>query len=181
MGTINLADAKVSYEGQELPAINLISRLQTQIHEMACRMAAIADTLGDLQAALLNSTTVEVKLTLSREDFGRFRALGGMDDNERIRKAVLALIHPEASEIPQSPFESKSPATADDAGLTAPPDAQILQEPPVAAVPSARKKLTTTCPVCHYLIDLPDASKNQLSVEVICENCGAKSLLKSRL
>jgi len=181
MGTINLADAKVSYEGQELPAINLISKLQTQIHEMACRMAAIADTLGDLQAALLNSTTVEVKLTLSREDFGRFRALGGMDDNERIRKAVLALIHPEASEIPQIPIESKLSAKADGYRPDATPDERIVQEQPIAVETSARKKLTTTCPVCHYLIDLPETSKNQLSVEVICENCGAKSLLKSRL
>lgn len=181
MSTINLADAKVTYEGQELPAVILISKLQTQINEMACRMAAVADTLGDLQAALLNSTTVEVKLTLSREDFGRFRALGGTDDNERIRTAVLALIHPGAADILQSPIASKSSATADGARPTTPPDAKILQEPPVAVELSARKKLTTTCPVCHYLIDLPDAPKNQLSVEVICENCGAKSLLKSRL
>jgi DNA-directed RNA polymerase subunit RPC12/RpoP len=179
MSTINLADAKVSYEGQELPAINLISKLQMQIHEMACRMAAIADTLGDLQAALLNSTTVEVKLTLSKEDFGRFRALGGMDDNERIRKAVLALIQPDASDI--GPVEPTSPATADGPRTAVPPDARISQEQPVAAEPFSRRKLTTTCPVCHYSIDLPESSKDQLSVEVKCENCGAKSLLKSRL
>ena len=104
MSTINLADAKVSYEGQNLPAINLISKLQTQLQEAAYRMAAIASTLGDLQAALLNSNTVEVKLTLSKEDFGRFRSLGGMDDSERIRKAVMTLIHPEEAEFPQVPL-----------------------------------------------------------------------------
>ena len=82
MGIINLADAKVAYEGQVLPAINLISKLQTQLHEAASRIAVIATTLGDLQTALLNSHTVEVKLTLSKEDYGKFRVIGGMDDND---------------------------------------------------------------------------------------------------
>ena len=49
MSTIDLADAKVSYEGKNLPAVNLISKLQTQLLEAANRMAAIASTLGDLQ------------------------------------------------------------------------------------------------------------------------------------
>jgi hypothetical protein len=46
MGTINLEDAKVSYEGQNLPAIHLIGKLQTELEEAALRMAAIASTLG---------------------------------------------------------------------------------------------------------------------------------------
>ena len=41
MSTINLADAKVSYEGQNLPAINLIGKLQTELQEVACRLAVI--------------------------------------------------------------------------------------------------------------------------------------------
>jgi hypothetical protein len=91
MGIINLADVKVSYEGQTLPAINLISKLQTQLRDAASRIAAIAETLGDLQTALLNSHTVEVKLTLSKEDYGRFKSMEGMDDSERIRKALYDL------------------------------------------------------------------------------------------
>jgi len=99
MGIINLADANVSYEGQTLPAINLISRLQTQLREAACRIATIAETLGDLQTALLNSHTVEVKLTLSKEDYGRFKSMEGMDDSERIRKAIMTVIHPKEADI----------------------------------------------------------------------------------
>jgi len=48
MNMINLEDAKVSYESQTLPAIDLIGKLRTQLREAASRMAAIAETLGDL-------------------------------------------------------------------------------------------------------------------------------------
>jgi len=150
MSNIDLANAKVIYEGKELPAIHLISILQTQLNEAACRIAGIAATLSDLQAALLNSNTVEVKLTLSKEDFGRFKSLEGADDGERIRKAVLAVIHPEKTEVtsrPAAPIE---------------------------------KALTTKCPRCQSLIELPEVPDNQWSVEVICGVCDAKYLVKAK-
>jgi hypothetical protein len=110
MGMINLADVLVSYEGQTLPAIHLISRLQTQLREATGRIATIAETLGVLQTALLNSHTVEVKLTLSKEDYGRLRSLEGVDDSERIRKAIMAVIHPEGAGISIKTSESRPAA-----------------------------------------------------------------------
>jgi DNA-directed RNA polymerase subunit RPC12/RpoP len=203
MSTINLEDAKVSYEGQNLPAIHLISKLQTQLQEAACRMAVIASTLGDLQAALLNSNTVEVKLTLSKEDYGRFRSLGGMDDSERVRKAVMTLIHPEESEFPPSPVESRPAVTpggprpvappvefrpeftqAAEPVLTHDPEPQpverIFHEQPISAAPPIKQKSTTKCPRCQSLIDLPETSNNQWSVEIKCGSCGVKYLVKSK-
>jgi DNA-directed RNA polymerase subunit RPC12/RpoP len=203
MSTINLEDAKVSYEGQNLPAIHLISKLQTQLQEAACRMAVIASTLGDLQAALLNSTTVEVKLTLSREDYDRFKSLGGMDDGERIRKAVMTLIHPEESEFPPSPVESRQAVTSGGPGPVAAPvesrpeftqakasalihDSEpksverIFPGQPIAVEPPIKQKSTTKCPRCQSLIDLPETSNNQWSVEIKCGNCGVKYLVKSK-
>jgi len=203
MSTINLEDAKVSYEGQNLPAINLISKLQTQLQEAACRMAVIASTLGDLQAALLNSNTVEAKLTLSREDYGRFKSLGGMDDSDRILKAVMTLIHPEESEFPPSPAESRPAVTPGGPRPVAPPVAsqpaftqavepvrthdpepqpvtRIFPEQPIAAEPPIKPKSTTKCPRCQSLIDLPETSNNRWSVEIKCGNCGVKYLVKSK-
>jgi DNA-directed RNA polymerase subunit RPC12/RpoP len=181
MSTINLEDAKISYEGQNLPAINLISKLQTQLQEAACRMAVIASTLGDLQAALLNSNTVEAKLTLSREDYGRFKSLGGMDDSDRILKAVMTLIHPEES----STLESRPafPQAAEPVRTHDPephPVERIFPEQPIAAEPPIKPKSTTKCPRCQSLIDLPEASNNRWSVEIKCGNCGVKYLVKSK-
>lgn len=201
MGIINLADAKVSYEGQTLPAINLISKLQTQLREAACRIATIAETLGDLQTALLNSHTVEVKLTLSKEDYGRFKSTEGMDDSERIRKAIMTVIHPEEAGIsreagesrPAVPFVESSPApppvestpmiTKSAEPIQSPvpelqPIEKTLQEQPIASEPAIKKKSTTKCPTCQSLIDLPEMLNDEWPVELKCGNCGAKCLMK---
>ena len=201
MNMINLEDAKVSYESQTLPAIDLIGKLRTQLREAAARMAAIAETLGDLQTALLNSHTVEVKLTLSKEDYDKFRSLGGMDDNERIRKAVMDVIHPEevqnssgsdeprpettvTESIPVSPAaEPPSLTTKSSEPIPPPvPEPQAVEQPfeeqPIDAETPIKKKLITKCPTCQSLIDLPEATNDQWPVELKCGNCGSKCLVK---
>jgi DNA-directed RNA polymerase subunit RPC12/RpoP len=201
MNIINLEDAKVSYEGQMLPALDLIGKLQTQLREEASRIAAIAETLGDLQTSLLNSHTIEVKLTLSKDDYDKFRALGGMDDNERIRKALMEMFHPKeeqnssGSDEPgtASPFVASSPAPASVESQSAttnssepipPPNAespaveQSFQEQPIAVETPIKKKLITKCPTCQSLIDLPETSDDQWPVELKCSNCGSKCLVK---
>lgn len=192
MSTINLADAKVSYEGQSLPATHLLGKLQTQLQEVACRLATISSTLGDLQAALLNSETIEVKLTLSREDAGRLRSLEGVDDGERIRRAVMSLIRPEGAEPARAADESRPAAAAGDSRPAAPQGYEIRplvttageqaprhQSQPIAGDAPTPKRLTTTCPTCQSPMDIPEMLNNQSSMEVRCENCGAKSLVKS--
>jgi len=174
MGNINLADVKLDYEGQTLPAINLLNRLQIQIKETAYLLAAIADTLGELQAALLNQTTVEVKLTLPKEDWTRFRALDGDDDSERVRRAVLSLIArgpvAEADRLP--PGEPKAaPGEAPEER-----DRGASTEKPLAPRHPSQSA-SALCPTCHSIIWLPKIPKGQWSLEVKCESCGAKSIL----
>jgi DNA-directed RNA polymerase subunit RPC12/RpoP len=165
-------------------------------------MAAIASTLGDLHAALLNSNMLEVKLTLSKADYDRFRSLGGMDDSERIRKAVMNLIHPEEAGLLPRPVESRGEVTPGGSGAAAPPFEsraevtqaaepvrphdpaprlveRILPERPVAAEPPVEQQATTKCPRCQSLIELPETSDSQWSVEIKCGNCGVRYLVKS--
>ena len=201
MNIINLDDAKVSYEGQTLPAVNLIGKLQMQLREASSRMTAIAKTLGDLQTALLNSHTVEVKLTLSKEDYNKFRSLGGMDDNERIRKAIMNVIYPAEAENSSGsgesgtamPFVGSSPApppVEPQSEITKPsepippPDPEPLaaeqsfREQSITPETAIKKKLITKCPTCQSLIDLPEASNDQWPVELKCGNCGSRCLVK---
>jgi DNA-directed RNA polymerase subunit RPC12/RpoP len=201
MNIINLEDAKVSYEGQTIPAVDLIGKLQTELRDAVSQMAAIAETLGNLQTALLNCHTVEVKLTLSKEDYHKFQTLGGMDDNERIRQAVMNIIHPEKKGIPPisgepgpaTPFVESSPAPSSAEPQTvavkssesiAPPTPerpaaeQAQQERPIAAETPIKKKLLTKCPTCQSLIDLPETTDDQWPVELKCGNCGSKCLVK---
>ena len=201
MNMVNLEDVKVSYEGQTLPAVKLIGTLQTQLRETASRMAAVAATLENLQTALLNSHTVEVKLTLSMEDYNKFQSLGGMDDNERIRKAVMNVIHPEAANIspgPDKPIPSATyvasapapssveppPVTTKASEPIPPPEPepqaaeQTFPERPFAAEIPIKKKLITKCPTCQSLIELPETTNDLWPIELKCGNCGAKCLLK---
>jgi hypothetical protein len=185
MSIINLADAKVSYEGQTLPAINLISKLQLQLQEAASRVATIAAMLGQLQTALLNAQTVEVKLTLSKEDYEKFSTLGGVDDSDRIRKAVMNVIRSEEAEkSPVSIVSRTVVAEAVEPVLSPNPEPQavgrVFPEQLVASEIDAKKKPTTKCPRCQSQIDLPEFSSEQWPIEVKCGNCGAKCLIKSK-
>lgn len=200
MGLIHLEEANVSYEGQTLPAIHLISRLQTQLRESACRIATIAETLGDLQTALLNSHTVEVKLTLSQEDYGRFKSMEGMDDSERIRKAIMTVIHPREAGIPREAGESKPSTSITDSNLaqspveSAPviaksadpirppaPEPQDVKktftEQPVALEPAIKKRSTAKCSTCRSSIDLPETINDEWPVELKCGTCGTKCIM----
>ncbi len=185
MNIINLADAKVTYEGQTLPAVNLISKLQVQLQETASRVAAMAAVLGQLQTALLNSHSVEVKLTLSKEDYDRFRALGGVDDSDRIRKALLNLIRSEETEPSPASLEPGIIVAEELSPVVSPvPEPQavkrVFQDQPVATEISPKKKPVTKCPRCQSQIDLAEYSSDQWPVEVKCGNCGAKCLIKSK-
>ncbi|MEW6334455.1 MAG: hypothetical protein AB1558_09310 [Thermodesulfobacteriota bacterium] len=200
MGMINLADAKISYEGQTLPAIHLISRLQAQLRESACRIATIAETLGDLQTALLSFQTVEVKLTLSKEEYDRFKRMEGADDGERIYKAVMTAIHPGQVGASGEADAPRTPASAPESSKLAPPveSAPVTEKPaeperPQAPEPQAAgntfpapgitpafaqgESPTTRCPTCQSVIDLPETSRPAWPLQIKCENCGGKSIV----
>jgi predicted Zn finger-like uncharacterized protein len=126
-----------------------------------------------------------VKLTLSKDDYDKFRALGGVDDSDRIRKALMNLIRSEEVEISHAPLESRIVVSEAAAPVLTPnpeqqPVKRVFQEQPVAAELSSKKKPVTKCPRCQAQIDLTEFSSEQWPVEVKCGNCGAKCLIKSR-
>ncbi|MCE5264064.1 MAG: hypothetical protein LLG97_11080 [Deltaproteobacteria bacterium] len=198
MGSINLDEAKVPYDGQDLPAVELIGKLQAQLQEAASRMAGIASTLGDIHAALLNANMIEVKLTLSKEDYDRFKSLGGGDDGERIRKAVMNMIHCDGSEPAPGPAEFRQTVSTPRAAEPIAPPAQAVTAPELphsqewqpaerispaelaTTEPPIERPSTTRCPRCQSPIELPESSDGSWSVEIKCENCGVKYLVKSR-
>lgn len=198
MSIVNLSDAKIKYEGQSLPAINLISKLQTQLNEAVSRLDAISSALGELQAALLNSHTVEVKLTLTKEDYGRFTTLKGRDDSERIRNAVMKVIHPsetepvtKTSELVQENvngekkppiilFETHPETTEEKIINLATEQKPDVKNQTIITEHAIKPKTMTKCPRCQSLIEIPDVSNRQWPLEVQCSNCGSKCLIKSK-
>ena len=148
-------------------------------------MAVMAATLGQLQTALLNSHSVEVKLTFSKDDYDRFRTLGGVDDSDRIRKALMNVIHSEESVFSPVSVESRSVvAEAEEPVVSLNPEPRAVvrafQVQPVVSEMGLKKKSATKCPRCQSQIDLTEFSSDQWPVEVKCSNCGAKCLIKSK-
>jgi hypothetical protein len=103
----------------------------------------------------------------------------------------MTVIHPEESGVSPIPGEFRPTASPDFRPLVTPepvlpsnPEPQlverILQEQLVDEESPNIKKSTTSCPRCQSLIDLPEASNNQLPVEIKCGKCGAKYLVKSK-
>jgi len=80
------------------------------------------------------------------------------------------LIHPEKADASPGPVLPHEPKLQ--------PVERAFDEKPIATEPSIKKKPTTKCPRCQSLIDLPEASNDQWSLEIQCGTCGAKYLVK---
>lgn len=92
MSEINLEDAKINYEGKWLSAEDLTNMIQEKMQSGDMKIANLAAILEELNNALENSHTLEIKLILSTEDYEKLKTLGGEDDRESIRQAIFAFI-----------------------------------------------------------------------------------------
>ncbi len=184
MGTIDLADVNIAYEGEMLSVIDLVGKLRGQLNDASARLAAVTTALGDLQTTLVDSHTVELKLTLSTEDYGRIKSLAGVDDNDRIRKVIMSVIHPAKADNAYESVECRAAEEVteamNNAAQLSPQVEHFSQAYPHRSENKVKKKLTTSCPKCQAPIDLPDDLNDQWPVEVKCSKCGVKCLAKSK-
>jgi len=92
MTAINLEEAKINIEGQWLSAEDLTNMIQEKMQAGDMKFSNLAAALEELNNALENSTTLDIKLVLPKEEYEKFKAAGGDDDRESIRKAIQAFI-----------------------------------------------------------------------------------------
>lgn len=92
MGEINLEEAKISVEGQWLSAEDLTNIIQEKMQAGDMKFSNLAAALEELNNALENSTTLDIKLVLPKEEYEKLKAAGGDDDQESVRKAIMAFI-----------------------------------------------------------------------------------------
>jgi DNA-directed RNA polymerase subunit RPC12/RpoP len=196
---LNLDNAVVMYEGQQYSAKDLMLKLQEQIRDAATRLNSIAFLLDELYKAMENTKTVEVKLSLSKEEYERFKTIGGENDRERILQAIRSAIeqHPAQQStgiaasiepmmaslgVPKKPQSQPAPkanprqALVEDLSVSVSP----LDEPPATVPEPVRRKPAPKCPRCSQPLNIPDVPASSLPIEVKCDNCGAKCLIKSK-
>lgn len=187
----------VTYEGQSYTLKELTRKLQEEIGQMADRLNRMASVLGEVHHTLKSTRTIDVKLSLSPEEYERFKSLKGEDDRERVLQAirnattsvgmhaekiseayvepiVASLAHPKAE-----PFkELKNPGQAliEELSISVAP----VDEPRPPVSPTVRKKPSVKCPRCNEPLVIPDLATHRLPLEVKCSNCGAKCMIKSK-
>lgn len=184
MGAVDLADVNIGYEGEMLSVIDLVSKLRGQLNDVSARLVAVTTALGDLQTTLVDSHTVELKLTLSTQDYGRIKSLTGVDDNDRIRRVIMSAIHPAKADNAYESVECRAAEevveATNHAAQLSPQVEHFSQAYPHRSENKLKKKLTTNCPKCQAPIDLPEDLNDQWPVEVKCSKCGVKCLAKSK-
>jgi len=92
MGTINLEEAKIRVGDEWLSVEELTLRIQEKMDSGDMKFAGLASALEELNHALENSHTLEINTLISKDEYQRLKEIGGGDDRECVRKAILAFI-----------------------------------------------------------------------------------------
>jgi hypothetical protein len=92
MTAINLEEARINLEGQWLSAEDLTNMIQEKMQAGDMKFSNLATALEELNNALENSTTLDIKLVLTKEEYEKLKAAGGDDDRKSVLKALTAFI-----------------------------------------------------------------------------------------
>jgi hypothetical protein len=92
MSDINLDEGKIKYEDGWYSADELTGMIQDKMESGEMKIAGIASALEELNQAMENSQALEIKLVISKDDYQKLKELGGDDDREAVRKAIMAAI-----------------------------------------------------------------------------------------
>lgn len=92
MHEINLGEAKVKVDGVWFSADDLTDKIQEKIDAGDMKFADLAGALEQLQNALENATTLDVKILLAKEEYEKLKSIGGENDQDCVTKAIMAFI-----------------------------------------------------------------------------------------
>jgi hypothetical protein len=92
MSEIRLDDGTINIEEEWLTAADLTSRIQEKMQAGDMKFTNLASALEELNEALENSQTLEVRLVITSDEYEKLKAFGGADDRESVRKSIIAFI-----------------------------------------------------------------------------------------
>ena len=109
MSEINLDEAKIKYEGEWLSAEDLANKIQDKMKSGELKFAGLASALEELNKAMENTHTLNVKIVITKDQYKKLQILGGKDDREAVRKAIMKTIGSGAP-APQKDAKNSDPA-----------------------------------------------------------------------
>jgi hypothetical protein len=164
MAEIRLADGTIRLQNEWLSADDIKARIKEKMDAGDMKFAELAAALEELNKAMENTRRMEVRLVLPKQDYEKLRKRGGDDDNESVRKAVLAFIEAAASKPSAPPEERPAPAVAKKSASAAP-----------APPEKPAKVRIVTCSKCNRKMEIP---AGEAPAELECDFCGTSILLQ---
>ena len=92
MREINLDDGKIEFENEWYTADELAGMIQEKMKTGDMKFADIAGALEELNKSLENSHPLEIRLVITKDEYQKLKELGGDDDRDAVRKAIMAAI-----------------------------------------------------------------------------------------
>lgn len=92
MSEINLQDGRIKIDGEWFSAEDLTDMIQEKMQIGDMKISNLAAALEELNKALIDTHTLEIRLALSKKEYENLKALGGDDDHECVRQAIMAFI-----------------------------------------------------------------------------------------
>ena len=92
MSEINLDEAKINLDGEWFSADELSGKIQEKMESGDMNFADLAAALEELNKVMENTQLLEIKTVITKEDYSKLKSLGGEDDKEAVKKAIMAFI-----------------------------------------------------------------------------------------
>ncbi|MEW6673613.1 MAG: hypothetical protein AB1427_18110 [Thermodesulfobacteriota bacterium] len=147
MSEINLDDAKIKYEDEWLTAEDLANKIQEKMQAGELKFANLAAALEELNKAMENTYTLNVKVVITKDQYKKLQAIGGNDDRQAVRRAIMKAI---GSGAPNAQQEAK------------------------AAEPVKKKQTVIKCPGCKSPIKI---ETDERPTVIECPTCGISGRL----
>ena len=92
MSEISLDDGTIYVDNEWLGVEDLARRIQDKMQAGDMKLTNLASALEELNTALENSQTIDLRLVLTNEDYEKLKAFGGEDDRESVRRAIMNFV-----------------------------------------------------------------------------------------
>ena len=167
MAEIRLTEGSIRFQEEWLTADAIKARIKEKMDAGDMKFADLAAALEELNQAMENARRIEVRIVLTQEDYQKLQQRGGEDDNESVRKAILAFIAGAEKRPPTMEMEAPEPPAAKTTEKANRPE----QPEPEPVEPAA----TIPCSKCKKPVKVPS---NDRPLDLECEFCGTSIVLE---
>jgi hypothetical protein len=181
MAEIRLTEGSIRFQKEWLTADVIKARIKEKMDAGDMKFADLAAALEELNQAMEKARRIEVQIVLTKEDYDKLQKRGGDDDNESVRKAILAFIAGAEKSPPTMEMEAPepSPGQTKEKGKKPEPSPGQTKEKgkkPEPAEPGLPEMAATIpCSKCKNPVNVPSSER---PLELECEFCGTSIVLE---